>query len=437
MTDHDVIAFTSKGKVKACFISDNLELMAYKTGRKVFFGRVFFNGKQHRFRLGEFPLEIASVAIAQTKRQSYITLHFTDNVTISPTNEDKIKAPSCTNSNISLNYSTPLEVALDYSQQTPYTEPKTLGECFFYWYEVYRSRVCPKMAHTTKRRFERFILPHFANIRVDMITAPMAISVFRRLNDIPDIQKRTIGIFNSLLDFAISLGVIQYNPCKTIGNVLIRRVEFTPRPTIQTSELPKLLHDFLSSNHIENITKLLFLFSLASLLRPKENTGIMWSDINSKTCCIQLKASVMKMRKPHEVPITPFIQKILNELKILAGKSPFLFPTTLRYGDRNTQTMSSQTVNHALGKIGYKGKQCSHGFRALGRTWLAENNIPFDVAELMLAHSIGNSVTSCYIRTNRLEERRLAQHQWCNFIIECDKYKEIDELFNHKYEIFS
>lgn len=432
MTNQDVISFTSKGKVKACFISDNLELMAYKTGRKVFFGRVFFKGKQYRFRLGEYPSEIASVEIAQINRKSYISLHFSSVAENSLTEKNLINKSS----RVTLNYSNTLELALQHVSHENYHEPKTIGECFIYWFDMYQSRVCSKMAHTTKRRFERFILPYFANIRVDMITAPMAITIFKKIQDIPDIQKRTIGVFNSLLDFSITLGLIKYNPCKTIGDVLVRKVEFTPRPTIPTSELPKLLHTFLSSGHIEIITKLLFMFSLSTLLRPKENVSLMWSDINYKTNCIQVRANIMKTKKKHDIPITPFIQRILSELKLISNNSPFLFPTTLRYGDKFSQTMSSQTLNHALVKIGYKGKQCAHGLRALGRTWLAENNFPFDLAELMLAHSIGNSVTTCYIRTNRLEERRDIQNKWCNFILECDKYKDIDYIFDHSCEIF-
>ncbi len=45
-----------------------------------------------------------------------------------------------------------------------------------------------------------------------------------------------------------------------------------------------------------------------------------------------------------------------------------------------------------------------HGFRSILRDWIAETtSTPFEIAESVLAYSVGNSVTKAYMRTDFLE----------------------------------
>jgi integrase len=57
-----------------------------------------------------------------------------------------------------------------------------------------------------------------------------------------------------------------------------------------------------------------------------------------------------------------------------------------------------------------------HGFRSTFRDWVSEetNHSP-EVAEMALAHSIGNKVEAAYRRKDLLERRRLLMEDWLNF----------------------
>ncbi|MDD9333901.1 MAG: site-specific integrase, partial [Bartonella sp.] len=58
-----------------------------------------------------------------------------------------------------------------------------------------------------------------------------------------------------------------------------------------------------------------------------------------------------------------------------------------------------------------------HGFRSSLRDWIAETtSTPFEIAEFVLAHTVGNSVTKAYMRTDFLEQRRILLEQWASFI---------------------
>ena len=52
------------------------------------------------------------------------------------------------------------------------------------------------------------------------------------------------------------------------------------------------------------------------------------------------------------------------------------------------------------------------------RTWLTDNtDIPFEVAEMIIAHKTGSKVARAYNRTDYLEQRRPYMEMWAEFIV--------------------
>ena len=65
---------------------------------------------------------------------------------------------------------------------------------------------------------------------------------------------------------------------------------------------------------------------------------------------------------------------------------------------------------------GYKDKFTSHGMRALLKTWCAQNGVPAQVSEAILAHNVGNKLEHTYNRYDYLKERRTVMEQWGEFL---------------------
>lgn len=54
-----------------------------------------------------------------------------------------------------------------------------------------------------------------------------------------------------------------------------------------------------------------------------------------------------------------------------------------------------------------------HGFRSTFRDWVAETtDFPHELAEMALAHTVGDKVEAAYRRGDMFERRRLLMHQW-------------------------
>lgn len=58
----------------------------------------------------------------------------------------------------------------------------------------------------------------------------------------------------------------------------------------------------------------------------------------------------------------------------------------------------------------------AHGFRSTFRDWAAERtSYPAEVAEMALAHSVGDKVEAAYRRGDLFEKRRRLAEEWSRF----------------------
>ena len=127
----------------------------------------------------------------------------------------------------------------------------------------------------------------------------------------------------------------------------------------------------------------------------------------------RIPAERMKNRRPHVVPLCRQVIDILNELRPIAGNSPFVFPAITS----NKKPMSENTVRVALRTMGYTNEQMTaHGFRTTASTNLNEQGWNSDLIELSLAHVEGNSVRAAYNRAERLAERREMMQAWADWL---------------------
>ena len=69
----------------------------------------------------------------------------------------------------------------------------------------------------------------------------------------------------------------------------------------------------------------------------------------------------------------------------------------------------------ALRRAGYDG--CSvHGMRSMFRDWCADTGQPDDLAEMSLAHTVGNAVERSYRRSDVIDRRRALMSDWASYV---------------------
>lgn len=148
-------------------------------------------------------------------------------------------------------------------------------------------------------------------------------------------------------------------------------------------------------------------FAILTAVRSGEVRGAAWSEIDKDAKVWTIPAARMKMRKEHRVPLSDAALKLLESLTHMEGND-LVFPA-LRGGE-----LSDMTLSAVMRRMKVKG--VPHGFRSTFRDWCAERtNYPRDVAEMALAHAIGDKVEAAYRRGDLFDKRTRLMTEWAAF----------------------
>ena len=82
---------------------------------------------------------------------------------------------------------------------------------------------------------------------------------------------------------------------------------------------------------------------------------------------------------------------------------------------REGRPLSNMAMLMMLRRMG-RGDLTAHGFRSTFRDWAAERTgFPAEVAEMALAHAVGDKVEAAYRRGDLFQKRRQLAEAWAKF----------------------
>ncbi len=149
-------------------------------------------------------------------------------------------------------------------------------------------------------------------------------------------------------------------------------------------------------------------FAILTAARSGEVRGARWDEIDMAGAVWTIPADRMKAGKEHRVPLSAPAQALLEALPRM-GENPLVFPAA-RGG-----TLSDMTLSAVLRRM--EVDAVPHGFRSTFRDWAAERtHYPHEVAEMALAHAVGNKVEAAYRRGDLFEKRRRLMDDWATFL---------------------
>ena len=147
-------------------------------------------------------------------------------------------------------------------------------------------------------------------------------------------------------------------------------------------------------------------FAILTAARSGEVRGATWSEVNLDESTWTIPAERMKAKREHRVALN---DDALALLKPLPRSGDLVFPNSK--GDK----LSDMTLTAVLRRM-ERGDITAHGFRSTFRDWCSERtNYPRDVAEMALAHAIGDKVEAAYRRGDLFDKRRLMMRDWGKF----------------------
>jgi integrase len=140
-----------------------------------------------------------------------------------------------------------------------------------------------------------------------------------------------------------------------------------------------------------------------------------WSEIDFDKALWIIPPEHTKARQEHRVPLQPQAIALLKSLPVMAV-SNIIFPSPK--GKALSDMAFSQLMRGMRERGELTVEAVPHGFRSTFRDWISEKteHSP-EVAEMALAHTIGNKVERAYRRGNLMEPRRRLMNDWALFCL--------------------
>ena len=285
-----------------------------------------------------------------------------------------------------------------------------LRDAFKLWCKLKQSQIVSYKDE--KRRLEKYIIEPLGGRQLDEITAPVVIQAVLPIEQEGKqaTLKRVLMRLKEILDLAVCAGFIEHNPLARVSRVFAPPT-VTPMPSIDWHELP---HAMKIMSIAPARMRVLFLFSLCTLLRPGEVAKIEKSWIVDEA--IHIPAEHMKKRRPFRIPLTGYMEELIKREQDLSPHPDSIY---LFAGRSSDQHISKQALAKYLYSTDLRGKLVAHGLRSIGRSWLADQEVSFDVAEMCLSHDVGTAVSRAYQRSDFFESRRIVMNRWTEFIRSC------------------
>lgn len=160
-------------------------------------------------------------------------------------------------------------------------------------------------------------------------------------------------------------------------------------------------------------------FTILTAARCGETLGALWSEINLDTAVWTIPPERVKAGKEHVVPLSGRALVILRQMYD-ARQSQWVFP-----GRSPKTPLSNMSLTMTMRRLA-AAEFTVHGFRSAFRDWCGDaTSFPRDVAEMALAHKVGDDVEEAYRRGSALAKRRKLMEAWAGFCVTTKRHHNV------------
>lgn len=228
---------------------------------------------------------------------------------------------------------------------------------------------------------------------------------------------RVLTITRLVFEYAIDLGWMEPpNTAMSSRNAHSGHVE-EHNPSLEWKQIPQFFADLETQRDTKSpIVIAAVQLTMLTFLRVSSLVGGRWEEVNEDTGLWTIPASRMKGGVSHEVPITPEIKQLLENLYQYNGNTEFIF-----YSPRGKtyKHIHPSAINTLLVRMGYKGITTAHGMRATALT-CGQEELGFDekLIRRQMAHIVTDPVGQAYDKTKFIKERTEFMESWSKAMVE-------------------
>lgn len=269
-----------------------------------------------------------------------------------------------------------------------------------------------KTAAAFKTSLDTHAVPKIGKHRVDHVGTEQIVAALAPIwTTKPEVAKKVRVRIFQVLQFAKSKGwrTDALPTPKDISGGLAKQPRGGNFAALPFAEIPAYVAGELPKE--ETAARLALLFTILTAARSGEVRNARWEQIDVESRTWTRSASMMKSAVKHVITLSDAAVAVLERASEVFGKSGLIFP-----GSRDGSTLSDMTLSKLLRSTGRS--ETVHGFRSAFRDWAAEKmpTVPAMVAEMALAHAVGNKTEQAYLRSDLRDMRRTLMDAWGRYV---------------------
>lgn len=281
------------------------------------------------------------------------------------------------------------------------------------WYTHKAKGWASETARKAREVLDDYLYPKLAKLPAAEIKTADIKPVLLHVHDRgPRLAVKARQYCNQIIDYAIQEGLREDGRLLSLKGALPKAPKGHYAAVTKSNDLPGLLKAINGIDSMNSRTAVLVCLYTAS--RPGVVAGMRWDEIDVDAKEWHIPAERMKTGNDHITPLPKQLLPLLEQLRGLAGESPYVFPGAR---DPINRHIHRDSLSKVLRENGLEGVTVTHGFRATFRTIGRERlRADSDVLEAQLAHAKKDEIQAAYDRAQFLEERHVLVQRWADYI---------------------
>lgn len=297
---------------------------------------------------------------------------------------------------------------------------KSFQAVYNLWLERWKESVTKYEAKQKNALINRYCMKYLGHIDIDKIKPVNIVNALQMIENAGSLAQipRAKSVLSMVFKFAASRGLCDSDPTSLVSSNTFKKHESKSHESLGLDKIYTIFRYFESGN-AQPQTRRAVELALRNMARIQEVVMLKWEYINFDSMIMALPSELMKMKRPHYIPITPQTLKILEAQK---NNTEFVFPSA----SAKKKHLNVQTPTSSLRRNGINST--SHGFRHLASTILNEARLEdgitrrFDetLIKRALSHKNGDVMSATYNLAEYLGPRKLLSQFYSDFIDKCN-----------------
>ena len=289
----------------------------------------------------------------------------------------------------------------------------TFDKLFLQWYDTRLHDWSESHASKVMQRYKNHIAPHLGSLVAKDIKPIQVIAMLKALDDAnkTHMRMKVKGIVSMVFKYGVGFGLLETDPTASVpDNIFKAHVTQHYATVTDPAAIKEVLAKLAECNDNGSICRALTLAPYV-FLRPSELVGLRWDEIDFEAKLIRIKASRMKMKQDHLIPMSRQVVAVL-EAHLVHKVGDYVFVNYATYSPINPESLRQR-----IRRLGIdKETLTPHGFRHMASTRLNEMGFSSDAIEKQLSHTEGNAVRRAYNHAEYLPERTRMMQAWADWL---------------------